>query len=922
MTGGGVPGFAVGSPFYGGTAGSNSGSVLLFRGDTCMSVRRFEGANAGDQFGSSVANVGDITLDGVQEIAIGAPEADHAGSIGGSVFVFDVDNGDLIWELSDPASPSGDRIGRVLAAPGDLNDDLIPDIVTGHVGRNVGRGAILVFSGIDGTLIGTWSTAVAAFCCGLGQSVAALGDVTGDGVPDIVAGQFYSDTAADDDAGDAVIFSGADGSPVQTLWDPNGESDDDFGRSVGNAGDQDGDGWDDVIVGAPSHAGDAGNVMIFSSQTGLPLADLEDPNGLAGDGLGTAVAAIGDQNGDGKWEIAAGAQFSHEIEAADAGRVLVWSLESDCDLDGVTPFEGDCDDQDGTVGYGMPELCDTLDNDCDSLVDEDNDGDSYDACVDCNDADARIHPGADESCNGIDDDCDTDTDEGVDSDLDGYPDTCDCDDGDDTVNPGQSDAVCDRVDRDCNGVTDDGFAMPFGARLIDLGVGRSAGDRFGASVTVVGDLTSDGIAEFAVGVPLEHAVSNSAGAVAVFDGATGLLHCLLTDPDPASFDELGASVAAIADITGDGLPDIVAGVPGDDDPQSGAGSVVVFSGGDCNFFSKTFDPTGGNGDGLGRTVTAVGDINGDGKSEYAASSPAADFPGLPNTGAVVVFDAATGDVIWRLYDTYPRAHQGIGAALAGGRDLDADGIPDLIVGHPFDDTGGGTQTGSLVVFSLATGEPIRKIIDPDGWLSDQLGTSVALIDDLNGDAVADIVAGAIFDDDGIANGGAVLVFSGRDGTRLGKAGYPETGTNARAGTAIAVVPDIDGDGVDDIATGAARDDEGEPDSGSVLVISGADLSLIARMKLSPGQQAAYLGSSLAVTPDFSGDGMPDIIAGIPWQDLVEGTDVGQVVVFALEADCDGDGVSPFGGDCDDADGDRSARCRRAPGAPSAPRGPS
>jgi hypothetical protein len=110
------------------------------------------------------------------------------------------------------------------------------------------------------------------------------------------------------------------------------------------------------------------------------------------------------------------------------------------------------------------------------------------------------------------------------------------------------------------------------------------------------------------------------------------------------------------------------------------------------------------------------------------------------------------------------------------------------------------------------------MIDLDGDTSDELGSSVALIDDLHGDAVADILSGAINDDTGGTNAGAVLVFSGADGAVIDKAAYAGTSANAHLGFSIAAAPDIDGDGWADIVAGAEADDEAGADAGSVFLI--------------------------------------------------------------------------------------------------------
>jgi len=154
---------------------------------------------------------------------------------------------------------------------------------------------------------------------------------------------------------------------------------------------------------------------------------------------------------------------------------LDYDSDSDSYYDPSSCIGGDdCDDGDPAINPGATEVCDSVDNNCDTNVDEgltfDNDGDGYtdpSSCEgskdDCDDSNYDINPGATEVCDGVDNNCDGYTDEGLDydNDGDGYydPSSCiggdDCNDGDYSINPGATE-VCDGVDNNCDGSTDEG----------------------------------------------------------------------------------------------------------------------------------------------------------------------------------------------------------------------------------------------------------------------------------------------------------------------------------------------------------------------------------------------------------------------------------------------------------------------------------
>ena len=161
----------------------------------------------------------------------------------------------------------------------------------------------------------------------------------------------------------------------------------------------------------------------------------------------------------------------------------------DCDI----PELIDCDDENSDVNPAAPELCDSVDNDCDGEIDNvDADGDGYISsdCYgsDCDDSDPDAYPGRPESCDGADNDCDGEVDNGFDADNDGWTScTGDCNNSDPYINPA-AEELCDLIDNDCDNDVDEDFDVdedgfigwdgPEYAACADLyGPGGEAADR-------------------------------------------------------------------------------------------------------------------------------------------------------------------------------------------------------------------------------------------------------------------------------------------------------------------------------------------------------------------------------------------------------------------------------------------------------------
>ncbi|MEM7203186.1 MAG: integrin alpha [Planctomycetota bacterium] len=396
-----------------------------------------------------------------------------------------------------------------------------------------------------------------------------------------------------------------------------------------------------------------------------------------------------------------------------------------------------------------------------------------------------------------------------------------------------------------------GLLAPVAAQPPLSQLNGSAGAQFGRAVAAVGDLDGDGHAEVLVGAPIDSTSSPGAGAAFLYSGATGTV--LRTVLGAVADDGLGAAVAGLGDVDGDGVPDYAIAAPGDDTEDVNAGSVLVISGADGSTLHRVDGETAG--DALGTAVAAAGDVDADGYADVLIGVPGDDRGGV-DAGAALAISGRTGATLHEILG--PAAGDALGAAVAAAGDLNADGYDDLLLGAPGTD-GAVADTGAIRVYSGLDSAVLLEVL---GIVTDDaFGAAVAGIGDTNGDGTPDLAVGIPGDDRMSTDAGAVNALSGADGATLWSV-FGSTDI-AALGTAVAGAGDADGDGIGDVVAGAPRDARGGPGTGSAAVYSGADgCQLLVRIGPFNGAQ---LGQSVSGGPtaDINGDRRPDVVAGGP-----------------------------------------------------------
>ncbi len=299
-------------------SGADSGYARVISGRTGAVLYHFNGDSAGDEFGRSVARAGDVDGDGYGDLLVGAPGDDDRGTDSGSVRIFSGRTGAVIRNLLPPQTAPGDRFGYGIGGAGDVDGDGYDDVVVGapyNDAIGADAGAAYVYRGRDGTLLWTWRGEFAGD--EFGHSASIIGDWDGDGFAETVVGA----PRYDSDSGSTYLYRGR----VGTRWTVRrGVSAQLFGWSVGGAGDLTGDLRDDHVVGAPhtdnfpSHVGSATVFGSDGSQFRI------DGRSLGGAFFGCSVDGAGDVDGDGYDDVIVGA-YGDPTAAAAAGSAHVMS---------------------------------------------------------------------------------------------------------------------------------------------------------------------------------------------------------------------------------------------------------------------------------------------------------------------------------------------------------------------------------------------------------------------------------------------------------------------------------------------------------------------------------------------------------------------------------------------------------------------
>ncbi|MCK6501885.1 hypothetical protein L6R53_00530 [Myxococcota bacterium] len=609
-----------------------------------------------------------------------------------------------------------------------------------------------------------------------------------------------------------------------------------------------------------------------------------------------------------------------------------------CDQpEGYVDDDTDCNDADEAVNPGATEVCNEIDDDCDTLVDDydtdteggsdfylDQDGDQWgdestieNRCVqplgyvpvpgDCDDTVATTNPDNAEVCGDeVDNDCDDEVDEPdaphllawyTDNDSDGYGSSTsspvyscppvtnrvsnneDCNDTNDAINPEADETWYDGVDADCDGASD--YDADGDQHVSDDYGGDDCEDSEVLAHPGLAEVCGDGLDNDCDGD------SDPCGVSATFYGEE-------------AGDRAGGAVGAGGDLDGDGLNDVVIGASWHNgtllEDVVAVGAAYVAYGpitGTYNLSTAEGKIEGAaDQDRLGSSVSIIGDVDDDGYDDVLIGAFGVDTGGYAG-GASYLFNGPIADVISADSATATLvgelANDRSGSAVAGG-DFDGDNRADFLIGA-YENDGLASSAGAVyLVYGPATGTIDLSFADArilGAMAGDWAGFSVANAGDVNGDGEDDILIGAPFAHPDEAYVGAAYVVYGPpdDGdSSLEDADRVYTGINPgdRAGYSVAGAGDINNDGRSDILVGAPNNDSGAEESGAAYLVSGnaSSATLTAALATFVGEDADdHVGSAVDGAGDVDGDGRLDVLIGADRDDYADSDAGGAYVVM-------------------------------------------
>ncbi|MBL0108688.1 MAG: FG-GAP repeat protein [Ignavibacteria bacterium] len=287
--------------------GISSGRAYIFFGGAIINNSVdviLTGGAVSNYFGISVSSAGDVNSDGYDDVIVGA--YGYNSFTGRAYIYFGGASMNSVADVIMTGEFTGHNFGSSVSGAGDANNDGFSDVIIGAYGSNSNTGKAYVFyGGVSMNNIADVTFTGETSQSYFGSSVSGAGDVNGDGYHDVIIGAYGYNS----DIGKAYIYFG--GALMDNIADVNmfgGAIVDFFGASVSNAGDVNDDGYSDVIVGAYGSNSNTGRAYIFYGSASMNgVADVTMTGETTNNVFGYSVSEAGDVNGDGFADVYVGA---------------------------------------------------------------------------------------------------------------------------------------------------------------------------------------------------------------------------------------------------------------------------------------------------------------------------------------------------------------------------------------------------------------------------------------------------------------------------------------------------------------------------------------------------------------------------------------------------------------------------------------
>ncbi|MFT3705933.1 MAG: FG-GAP-like repeat-containing protein [Agriterribacter sp.] len=802
-----------------------SGGAFIFKGSASGIIANVTdtllGAASNQGFASNVLGAGDVNGDGYADVTVDAPGYSLIEPLEGALFVYygrQNDFGNPVDNILE-GNQANASYGAGISGAGDVNGDGYSDLLVGaplYDNGEIDEGVVFLYYGSS---TGIHTTSVVMLEANqanahFGNAVSGACDVNGDGYGDIIVGAPLYDNGQTDE-GAAFLFLGSSSgllnTPSSTL--ESNQANAAFGSSLSRAGDTNGDGYSDIIIGAPLYDNgqtDEGVAFVYTGSASginaIPATILE--SNLASSAFGTSVSGAADVNGDGYSDVIIGAPTFTNGESNEGAAFVYHGSGSGI----VTPAAIMLEANQADAGFGS----------------------SVSGAGDVN--------------------------------------------GD-----GFSDIIVGALNYD-NGETDEGVAFVYYGSASGIATNAPAmlecnkvNAHFAQYVSAAGDMNADGYSDIVVGAPGFSNADTVGGATFVFYGGSGGInvHAVATLSINKSTAYFGSAVSAAGDVNGDGYGDLVVGATGYTNGESNEGAAFIYQGAASIadiIITDSIESTQ-PGDGFGNSYASAGDVNGDGYNDVIVGAPNYDN-GSNNTGAAFIYHGSVNGLSHVPNATLlgSQSNAAFASVVASAGDVNGDGYSDIIVGAPgfiygsfneyiavaFIYYGSATGINPVLIDTLESGDNYY-----DAYRSN-FGATVSTVGDVNGDGYGDIIIGSPYGG-GSGSGYARVYYGSASGINHLNSSPLSSDCKGLFSSSLSSAGDINGDGYGDIIVGAPVSGTcyiSQP-YGAIHIYYGSDtgISYLNETYITGIQDLyAYLGSTVSTAGDINGDGFSDIVA--------------------------------------------------------------